>query len=326
MIADALEYLRTLSRAFGDGWNRFWFKPGDPYPLGVIRVLTGLIALWLHVTLLPAVGQLFAAGGWIPVEVVQRTTSRGYPLSYLNFFSSPTELLLVECLGLAVLALFTAGYWTRLTSVLAFLVMLSDVHRAPMLTTQVEPIVTMVLFYLCLGPAGASWSLDRWLARRKAIGQGAASGSGDAPPTSFTATLSLHLIQVHLCLLYATMGTAKLMGSTWWTGMGAWWLIARPESRLVDWTGIPLFAVNFWTHLIIAFELGFPILIWIRLARPLLLAIAVVMWLATGILTGQVEFALMMLVANLSFFSPAWLRSCCSGCCARRATPEAVCL
>jgi hypothetical protein len=307
MLAAVNDYFRTLGQAFANGWNRFWFLPSDPYPLGVIRVFTGLIAIWLHVTLLPDLGRLFAAGGWLPVEVIQRTTGRGFPLSYLNFASSPTDLLIAHFLGLAVLMLFTLGFWTRLTSILAFVVMISNVHRAPMITSQVEPIVTMVLFYLCLGPAGASWSLDRLFARRKAI----AAGSFVPPVSkSFTATLSLHLMQVHLAMLYAMMGAAKLMGSAWWTGMGVWWLVARPESRLLDLTGMPLFLINFWTHAVVAFELGFSILIWIRLARPLLLGIAVVMWSLMAILTGQIEFSLMMLVANLCYCSPDWLRSC----------------
>ena len=72
-----------------------------------------------------------------------------------------------------------------------------------------------------------------------------------------------------------------------------------------------------------AFELGFAILIWIRLARPLLLGIAVVMWLTLALLTGQVAFSLMMLVANLSFCSPDWLRSCSQTCC-RSAGPAAA--
>ena len=307
MLSAISDYFRTLGHAFAQGWNRFWFLPSDPYPLGVIRLLTGLIAIWVHVTLLSDLTRLFAAGGWLPVDVVERTTIRGYPLSYLNFASSPTDLLIAHCLGLVVLVLFTLGYWTRLTSILALIVMLSDVHRAPMITTMVEPVVTMVMFYLCLGPAGASWSLDEWLKRRKA----AAAGSFVQPPSkSFTATLSLHLIQVHLAMLYATMGAAKLMGSAWWTGLGVWWLVTRPESRSADLTGMPLFLTNFWSHAIIAFELGFAILIWVRLARPLLLGIAVLMWLLMAILTGQVAFSLMMLVANLSFCSPDWLRSC----------------
>ncbi len=321
MFSATVDYFRRLMEAFGQGWNRFWFLPSDPYPLGVIRALTGLVALWLHATLWPELVRLFAAGGWLPVDVIAKTTVRGYPLSYLNFFHSPADLAVVHGLGLAVLLAFTLGFWSRLSSILALLVMLSDVHRAPLLTTQVEPIVTLVMFYLCLGPSGASWSLDRVLAERRA----AAGGALLAPPRhTFMTTVSLRLLQVHLAMLYATFGAAKLMGDTWWRGMGTWWLMTRPESRWIDLTWLPTFAVNFWTHAIVAFELGFAILIWIPLARPLLLGLAVAMWSLTALITGQVEFALMMLIANLCFCSPDWLRSATGGVTRRGATTAAA--
>jgi hypothetical protein len=237
----------------------------------------------------------------------------------LNLVSSPGALLVVHCLGLAVLVLFTIGVWSRLTSVLALVVVLSNIHRAPMITTQVEPVLTMVLFYLCLGPAGASWSIDRLRSRRTAFAAAAPGTQAGLPPASYSATLSLRLIQVHLAMLCATMGMAKLMGEVWWSGMGAWWLATRPESRLADLTAMPRYLVNLWTHVIVAFELGFPILIWVRLARPLLLGIAVAVWLSIAVLTGQVTFALMMLIASLSYCSPAWLRSCGENCCRRSA-------
>ena len=41
-----------------------------------------------------------------------------------------------------------------------------------------------------------------------------------------------------------------------------WWLIARPESRLVDltWLYPTPKLIDLWTHAIVLFELGFPVL------------------------------------------------------------------
>jgi hypothetical protein len=326
MLTAVSDYFCTLGRTLADGWNWFWFTPADPYPLGVIRFFTGLIACWLQLCLLPDMGRFFATGGWIPLDVIQQTVVHGYPFSYLDYFHTPASLVAVQCVALGVLVAFTLGLWTRLTSVLALVVMLSSIHRAPMLTTQVEPIVTMVLFYLCLGPARASWSLDRRIARRAAAGLGSGAVRTDRPAPSFSASLSLRLIQVHLAMLCATMGTSMLMGMgeapVWWIGAGVWWLATRPESRLADLTGMHGYVVNFWSHAIVVVELAFPILIWVRVARPLLLAIAGLVWLSLGLLTGQMAFALMLLVASLSFCSPEWLRGCAECCC--RANPTEV--
>jgi hypothetical protein len=107
------------------------------------------------------------------------------------------------------------------------------------------------------------------------------------------------------------MAIGKLAGEVWWNGQGMWWMIARPEMRLVDWTSLAAYPkiVAVWTHAQVAFELGFAILVWNRAARPGLLALAVVAWLLLAPVTGLVTFSLMMLVANLAFVSPAWIRS-----------------
>jgi hypothetical protein len=109
----------------------------------------------------------------------------------------------------------------------------------------------------------------------------------------------------------ATMGGAKLLGATWWVGSAVWWLATRPESRLVDLTGLGEYSVAFWTHAVVAVELAFPILVWVPLLRPLVLALAAAVWISLALLTGQITFALVMLVACISYCSPGWLRGCC---------------
>jgi hypothetical protein len=193
-----------------------------------------------------------------------------------------------------------------------------------MLTAQVEPVVAFVMLYLCIGPAGRSLSVDGWLRSRRGdapttLARPSAAGatrqtlpaSAVAPcPGSVAATVSIRLIQVHLTLVYAMMGVGKLAGEVWWNGLGIWWLIARPEMRLVDWTWLAEFPkiVAAWTHAQAAFEIAFAVLIWNRTARPLLLFLAVIGWLVLAPVSGLVTYSLMMIVANLSFISPAWLR------------------
>ena len=126
-------------------------------------------------------------------------------------------------------------------------------------------------------------------------------------------TIATRLIQVHLALWVAMMGFSKLGGDVWWLGTGVWWLVSRPESRLVDLTWLarmPLL-LNAWTHAIVLFELSFPILVWIPLARPLMLALGTVVWGSIALLTGDIPFALMMCVASMAFLSPATVTACC---------------
>jgi hypothetical protein len=299
MIAPSQTYWGRLAAEAGAGWNRFWFQPIGRVPLDLLRIVSGAIALILLATLLPDLAFYFGPNGLLPVSAVNQLEGTLRGVSYLDHFTSPTELLLLQIGGMVVVAMFTLGLFTPITSVASLVVMLSTVHRAPMLTSLVEPVVTMVMFYYCLGPGGPiAWVVSK-------------INNRPIERVSSWATVALRLVQVHVCLLYATMGLSKLMSDAWWNGTGVWWLMARPESRLIDLTGLAawniggtpfgLYLINLWTHAIVVFELAFPLLVWNRLVRPLLLGWSLVHWAGIAILLGQPLLALTMIGANAAF-------------------------
>jgi len=314
-------YFTDLVEEFGRGWNRFWYTPSDPFTLSVLRVLTGLTALYLHATFTPDLVAFFGDGGLLPTELVSQLRGNEgltgiHQLSYLSHLSTPTELMTAHAIGAVVLVLFTVGFYTRITSILALIVTLSYIHRAPMVTSEIEPILVMLQFYLCLGPCGAYLSLDRWRSQRPNP-EAAVEVS-----KSWGTTVSLRLIQVHTCVIYLMMGLAKMAGpgiltdvqewvDPWGGGEAVWWLIARPESRMIDltWLASHPYLINAWTHAIVLFELCFAVLIWHRTARPLLLIIGVVVWGLFSMISGVAVLSVLMLVANIAFLSPCFLRA-----------------
>ncbi|HVW39651.1 MAG TPA: hypothetical protein VHB99_20175, partial [Pirellulales bacterium] len=237
--------------------------------------------------------------------------------------TDPTAMALVHTCVIVLIALFTVGLFTRVTSVLSLLVLLSYIHRGPLLTAQVEPILAFVLFYLCLGPAGADWSLDRWLASRRKAANPVALQTAYSSPTaastqmSSAATISIRLIQVHLTLVYAMMAIGKVSSDVWWSGSAMWWLIAKSESRLVDFTWLhnARLLVDGLTNGVMLYQIAFPVLIWNRLARPLLLGLGVVVWGLLALVTGMIPFALAMLIASLAFVPAETVRSTLPRCC-----------
>lgn len=299
MASAVQNYFSSLVETTGNGWNRFWFTPVDRKPLDWLRIVAGCVSLYLLVTLTPDLNFYFGENGILPVETVNQMEGELRSLSYLDYFTSSQELLIVHVLGIVVVALFTLGVLTPFTSVASLIVMLSTAHRAPMITTLVEPVITMLMFYLCVGPAGPIAGVVRLFNQRP------------VEQVSTWAAVSLRLIQVHLVLLYAMMGLSKLYSESWWNGTGVWWLMARPESRLLDLTGLAeitmgttpvgIYLVNFWTHAVVIFELAFAVLIWNRMLRPLLLAWSVLHWVGIGIVLGQPLLAITMIGANAAF-------------------------
>lgn len=305
-------YFQELTQRFGDGWNQFWFAPRDPYTLCVLRIVVGLVALYWQVTFAPDLITFFGPDGLLPLSFVNSMSLSPTEISYLDFAHTPLELWISQILGTAVLIAFTVGLFTRVSSVLAVIVVISYVHRGPQLAGEAEPILCLLTFYLCLAPCGQYLSVDAWRAAQRST---AITGRPDERVVlhlSWTATLATRLIQVHLVLIYAMMALSKMNGDAWWNGIAMWWLLARPESRTIDLTstlaGHP-YVVNGWTHAQMIFELVFPVLIWNCLARPLLLAISAVMWGLLALATGMHLFALLMFAAGWAFVEPDSLRA-----------------
>jgi hypothetical protein len=296
------DYFARLVDAFGRGWTRFWFTPSDPSMLCAMRLLVGVVVVYLHATLSWDLIAFFGPEGLLPAAEIAPLEAD--TISYLNYLSEPAQLWAVHLVGLAILLLFTAGFWTRLTSVLALVVFLSDVNRAPMIAGRTESVTAMLMCYLCLAPCGQRFSIDELIARRTGRTRGG---------SSTMSTIATRLIQIHLALLVAMMGLSQLSSEVWWMGTAMWWLASRGESRLVDLTWMASYPklINVWTHAVIFFELSFPVLIWVPLARPLLLAAGVLVWASLALVTGDITFALVMGIASLAFVSPPLVSACC---------------
>lgn len=301
-------YFHTACTRFGQGWNRFWFTPTHPLPLAVLRIGVGLIVLYLIAAYGFDLRRFFdPETGLVRLDTVLafiQQTDRAVRFSYLDYADGRT-LPLFHYAGVAVAALFVVGCFTRITAVATLVVLLSYYHRGPMLTGIAEPVLAYLTFYLCLSPSGAVLSVDALRKRR------AAGGKLDVVPT-YAATVPLRLIQVHTSLVYFLMFCGKQQNNyVWWNGTAVWWLIARPESALVDlrWLHQYPYLINLWTSCIFLFELAFALFIWNRTARPLLVGLSAVVWTGTALISGLVPFSLAMFVAGLSFVSPAtWAR------------------
>src|SRR3954452_3679355 len=214
---------------------------------------------------------------------------------------------------MAILALFTIGLFSRVTAVLAWAIVVSTVRRTPVTVFGFDQVVSTLALYLAVtGASGQSVSLDRFFARLREA-RGAAAGRRrdgkwvvppGAPPASVSANLALRLIQLHLILIYGMAGLAKLQGEAWWSGMAIWGTLASGEFSLIDFTWLAAwpYVMNVMTHAVLALEVGYGALIWVRPLRPFVIASMVAMHLGIALAApGLAEFGLAMIAANLAF-------------------------
>ena len=315
------KYWSTLCNRFGSGWTRFWFTPSDPIVLCLLRFMVGLVALWWFLGLLPVVQDWYGPQGMFPLSLAQelRKDAAGdvtFAIPVLDWIESPSQLWLAYYLGLASIVLMIAGVLSRITTIAALLFVLSFIHRGVMLARPVDDILAMLMFYLCLGPTGAELSVDALIRKRRQQSLANTSGVTESIRYSSAATVATRLMQVHLALVYGAMFIAQLQGEAWWQGTAVWWIMARPDSRLIDLTGVSNagnlafeYLINFGTHIILLFELAFALLIWNPLVRPILLGLSVVFWVAMAITSGWVSFSVLMLFANLAYVAPQTIRN-----------------
>jgi predicted DCC family thiol-disulfide oxidoreductase YuxK len=318
-------YLADLWRAIGRAWTAFFFTPADPTALGLIRLLIALLAFWSVLVYGLDLRDYFGSDGWADPEAVRLVQGRQAPFAWSFWFLVPDALLRPVWLGcLAVLLLFAAGMWSRVTAVLAWAIVVSTVRRVPVSLYGFDQILSTWLLYLAVtGASGHAVSLDRFFARwRRARADWAlrrrdhrVPASTGVPAPSVSANLALRLIQLHLCLIYGMAGLAKLQGASWWDGMAIWKTLASAEFRLFDlsWMVAFPFLLNLLTHGSLALEILYPVLIWVKPLRPVLLVAVCGLHVGIGVVLGLSEFGLAMIAGNFAFISGAWLRSLVTG-------------
>jgi Vitamin K-dependent gamma-carboxylase len=293
-------YFRELRRGAWEGWNRFWFTPADPATLGLIRICAGLILFYTHLAWTPGLNEFFGQHGWLPPETIAQLPGHSTLMwSWFYWITSPAVLWIVHVAALVVFALLTIGLWSRPMSILAFLATVSYANRASLAQFGLDDTNAMLAMYLMVGPSGAAYSVDRWLKRRK-------SGGALAIEPLIGANVAIRLFQVHLCIVYLFSGLGKIVGAVWWDGRAIWGVIANLEYQSFDltWLSAHPWIIALLTHVTVFWETFYCALVWPRLTRPLVIAMAAGVHLGIGAFFGMWTFGLAMLTANLAFVSP----------------------
>lgn len=298
-------YCRDQFHLASEGWNRFWFSSADPATLGLMRILAGAMLLYTHLVWTLRLEQFFGPNGWLSDEFVTSFQNSPFAWSHLHGMDSIAVLWLVHVAALLIVLLFMIGLFSRLTSVLAFLITVAYAHRVPGALFGLDQINGMLALYLMVGPSGDAYSLDAIIRRRRSQ-PGATTGG-----PSVMANIAVRLIQIHLCIIYLFAGCGKLLGGSWWEGTALWGALASYEYQSLDMTWLaawPLL-INLLTHISLAWEVSFAALVWPRFSRPIVLLLAIPLHLGIAAVMGMITFGLVMLIANLAFVSPRLVRA-----------------
>ena len=274
-------------------WTAFWFTPSNPFLLSVLRIFVGSLLAWSNFVWLLDQEGFFGLSGWQSAGNVWRLNDQPWHWSW--YFPAQTLLATKSLTAVSLFASISlsVGFLTRPTACIALAGYVSAVNRAPLNTFGFDDVLGIMLVPLIIGTAGARLSVDSIFWKKQS-----------APNTE--TTIALRLIQVHLCILYFFSGCGKLLGASWWEGTALWGAVANIQYRTIDLTFLawhPLL-INALTLGTLFWEVSYAALIWPRLTRPLVLAMAVFVHLGIGLTMGMMEFGIAMLIANMAFLPP----------------------
>jgi hypothetical protein len=303
-------------------WTRFWFTPADPIGLHVVRLVAGLVFLAWLLPLAGHVDALFGLNGWFDRQAYREAAriaggpQQPFTWSILYLCGSNTALLTaVYWAAIAVLVLFTAGLWTRLTAILTWLIVASFT-ASPAFSPDADSLLLILALYLMVGYVLLGLAdRGRPLARRLLGASGTfflgpRPALADVPERkSLGANVALRLLQVHFAIVIFVSGLHKLQFGDWWAGLSLWYPLHPVIEMTPNSAGSPaqirasLTLLGLAAYAVLAWQISFPAFAWRPRWRPVLVGGAVIGALGCAFLYGVPVFGPVLFAGCLAYVS-----------------------
>jgi Vitamin K-dependent gamma-carboxylase len=263
-------------------WARFWHEPVRAERLALVRVLLAFALLADQLLgYLPRLGEFFGPEGVGYAGLNDEWLLDQWYWTILFFDTDDLGIVtLVFAVWMAVTFLYMVGWQTRVMGALVWFLTMCFINRNPNIKNRGDDLLCVALFLMMFMPTGRAFSLDRWLAKRRFLRR------GQPLPPDWLAPLippwGVRLIQIQLCVLYATTGLAKLRGNvewdgwlpskiagTWWDGTSIYYVLNDVTRARVAWAELPIpwWATYGMTWATVWWETLFPLLVLWRPTR-----------------------------------------------------------
>ena len=277
--------------------GHFFYQPVAAETLGCFRIVVSVFALIQFLILFPDWMLLYGPNGILPWQVTDTLATSYMPgltkfmnlFSFINISAEGTVYTVTAIYFFSLVGLLM-GYKTRIMAILAWLSHLTINTTGHFTAYGVETFLHIALFYCVVLPVNISRSID----------------SRIRPITvpSYLITLSVRIIQFHLCLMYCASGLEKAMGGQWWNGEAIWIAMQQDQFHQVNinWMANASWVPKLLCWGTLAVEILYPFgMLWRRTKKCWLLGI-LSMHLFIAIFLGLHLFGALMFLLNLSAF------------------------
>ena len=281
----------------------FWKKPLPAEPLAMCRIVTALtILIGSLAGIAPNLHLYWSPEGVSPAEVADQYLENSGRISLLRSLENlplissiipqpladawrdvtDTQLAVNVLFSVWMLALvlMAVGFYTRTSTIVAWLLTLSFHHRMIYVLNGGDDVSLQLLFYLMLTPSGAAWSIDSLRRRLKSYHDPAAgfelpNRKIDLAPAMIR-PWSVRLMQIQICCIYFFTGLSKMNiaeTNDYLTGEAVYWTLN--DICLTRWSyaqlPVPMWICRLLSWGTLLFEFGFIPFVMIRRLRPWLL-------------------------------------------------------
>jgi predicted DCC family thiol-disulfide oxidoreductase YuxK len=204
---------------------------------------------------------------------------------------------------------FTLGLYTRASSIVLFLLVLSFHERNGQVLNAGDTVLRTQLFLFMFAPAGAAWSVDSLRRRLRT--------PGVALPPELVAPWARRLMQLQVAIIYFVSAYDKWSGDLYRNGSAMYYIFGlidfniRGVEKLMNYPVI----YSSLTYATLFVEIALPFLMWFRAARPYAVVMGVGLHLWIMIAMTIPVFGILMVATYISWFSEeeleealAWIR------------------
>jgi hypothetical protein len=302
-------------RGWFKGLDNYWFGRESPTAMGLFRIIMSSLIFVNLVMILTDFDAWFSEHGFVPQRIGKAYLPNvdlsvwgrfhfslpivGDSLPRINVLSGVTDdrITLAVYLTVMIAALLCAfGLWTRLTSIVMAIGVVSLQHRNGIILHGGDSVIRISALYIALAPSGASCSLDRLIGLWK--------GRIKPGPVRVSAWVQ-RVLAYNTALIYFTTFWHKFGFGSHWRDMTATWYPARLHE--FDRFPVPGFVnqlpiVYFTTFATLAIELSLGTLVFYRPLRKWVLLGGIGMHAFIDYSMNIPLFSYLMVALYISFY------------------------
>jgi hypothetical protein len=278
-------------------WDEFFFKPTSPATIGLFRIVFGLVVFLSMLGKFPY-RELFYSDRGIVSYATMTHYFPGNPWIYFRWMpdTDPGLMIYFFAMMIATVSLIF-GFCTRASSILVFLGLISLNNRNLFVDNQGDDLMRINALILIFTEAGAAYSIDRWLRKRK-------GKEGDKLPLK--SPWAQRLLQLQLAYLYFDTAYLKLPGEAWRNGTALYYALHYLEFQRFRFPFLfyYLWQIKIATWLALVIEFAAAILVWFRRFRYPVLIAAFFLHLGINLMMQFPVFQYVMMASLINFIYP----------------------